>query len=397
MNPVSPYPAVAILLLVMGTTFFLVAQFGAPPSKGRYASIDGLRGYLAFFVFLHHASIWYFYLRTGQWKYPPSNLYTHFGRSSVALFFMITGFLFWSKLIDGQEKPIDWTRLFISRVLRLTPLYLFAIALMCLAVACISNFVLNEPAMRLLKGLMRWGSFTILGDPDLNEVQHTSIILPVTWSLHYEWLFYLSLPVFALFFRVRPPWSYIALSFLAIFGAILAGKPSPSLMSAFTGGIIAAFLVRSMFVRSLAILNISSFIAVVCIALVVFGSQPDFSPVPLILLSVAFAIIACGNTLFGLLTNSISRTLGEISYSIYLLHTIMLFVAFNFIIGLENAASLSAFEYWIVIAGCSPLLILMCFVTFRLVEAPSMRSVSHVTGWIQLRLTRGSLGPETTR
>lgn len=109
MDPVSPLPALACLLVAMATAFFLVKQFGSPPSLGRYASIDGLRGYLAFFVFLHHSCIWYFFLRTGQWQAPPSNLYNHFGQSSVALFFMITGFLFFSKLIDGRTRSIDCT------------------------------------------------------------------------------------------------------------------------------------------------------------------------------------------------------------------------------------------------------------------------------------------------
>lgn len=94
MGPVSPLPAIICLLVAIGTSFLLVKRFGVPPAQGRYASIDGLRGYLALFVFLHHSSVWYFFLRTGQWEDPPSNLYTHFGSSSVLLYFMITGFLF---------------------------------------------------------------------------------------------------------------------------------------------------------------------------------------------------------------------------------------------------------------------------------------------------------------
>ena len=125
MSPVSPLPALACLLVAMATAYLLGKKFGVPSSLGRFNSIDGLRGYLAFFVFLHHASIWYFYLQTGKWALPPSNLYTQFGHSSVFLFFMITGFLFFSKLIDGRTQTIDWGKLFVSRLLRLAPLYLF--------------------------------------------------------------------------------------------------------------------------------------------------------------------------------------------------------------------------------------------------------------------------------
>lgn len=104
MDPVSPYPAIAALFLGLACAWCIARRAGGPPEQGRFASIDGLRGYLAFFVFLHHSAIWYFCLRTGQWKVPPSNLYTHFGQSSVAMFFMITGFLFSLKLID---RPME--------------------------------------------------------------------------------------------------------------------------------------------------------------------------------------------------------------------------------------------------------------------------------------------------
>src|ERR1700690_2553427 len=165
MDPVSPLPAIASVLTAVATCFFLVNRFGAPTEQERYATIDGLRGYLAIFVFLCHSSMLYFYLRTGQMKLPPSNLYTQFGQGSVAIFFMITGFLFFSKLIDGRARKIDWGRLFISRFLRLVPLYLFAMLLLFLIVAYVSHGDLNEPISKLLKGAVRWLGFTILGLP----------------------------------------------------------------------------------------------------------------------------------------------------------------------------------------------------------------------------------------
>ncbi|WP_428425704.1 acyltransferase family protein [Methylibium sp.] len=70
---------------------------------------------------MHHSCLWYFHLRTGEWAPPASRLYTHLGQGSVALFFMITGFLFFSKLLDGRTRRIDWSKLFIARFLRLTP------------------------------------------------------------------------------------------------------------------------------------------------------------------------------------------------------------------------------------------------------------------------------------
>src|SRR3990167_3188135 len=182
MDPVSSLPAIAALFVAIMVTYLIYRCFGAPPDQRRFASIDGLRGYLAFFVFLHHSSIWYFYLRQGQWRIPPSNLYTHFGQSSVAFFFMVTGFLFFSKLIDGKTRGVDWGKLFISRFLRLVPLYLFVMLLLFSVIALLSNGVLNEPLPKLIKGVIRWLGFTILGAPNLNGIDHTSTIVGrVTW------------------------------------------------------------------------------------------------------------------------------------------------------------------------------------------------------------------------
>jgi peptidoglycan/LPS O-acetylase OafA/YrhL len=390
MDPVSPYPATAALFLALACAYCIARRTGGLPEQGRFASIDGLRGYLAFFVFLHHSAIWYFYLRNGQWKVPPSNLYTHFGESSVVMFFMITGFLFWSKLIDGREKPIDWTRLFISRVLRLAPLYYFVLVLLVIVIAWLSHFTLIDPPTMLIEGLVRWASFTALGNPDLNGVQNTSRILAYSiWSLPYEWLFYLSLPLFALPFRMPPPRLYVVLGAMGIVGAMLCGKPKPEIISSFAGGIVAAFLVRSRFLRSIAVLKVSALVAVACVVIAVSCCRSAHNLKALVLLSVAFGIIACGNSLFGLLTNAVSRTLGEISYSIYLLHGVVLFVAFNFIIDPIHAASLSALKHWSVIVICSPVLVFLSFTTFRLIEAPAMRRIPCVTAWIHLRLGGG--------
>ena len=58
MNPVSPYPAILALVAALATSHFVVMTSGATLDKARFASIDGLRGYLAFFVFMHHSCIW---------------------------------------------------------------------------------------------------------------------------------------------------------------------------------------------------------------------------------------------------------------------------------------------------------------------------------------------------
>ncbi len=386
MDPLNPLPAIAALFAAIATAFFIARFFGAPPSQGRFASIDGLRGYLAFFVFLHHAGIWYFYLRTDQWVRLPSHLFTHFGYSSVAMFFMITGFLFFSKIIDGRTARIDWTRLFVSRFMRLTPLYLFAMGLLFSVVAWLSDGILNESFPQLMKGVTRWLSFTIFDEPDLNQIRHTSLIVAgVTWSLPYEWFFYFSLPILALMVRVVAPLPYILLGAAAITGFAI-WQPEVRYLFAFLGGIAASFLVRVEAFRKFSQGNLASFAVLGLVAVTVAVFPSTLGIWPILLLSLAFSLIAGGNSLFKLLTSAFSRTLGEMAYSIYLLHGITLFVLFTFVIGVDNARQFSALSHWMIIIGVCPVLVLFCYGTFRFIERPGMQNASAVTAWLRSHL-----------
>ncbi len=383
MNPVSIYPVISALTLAIIISFlFGKRRHVLKAASGRFVSIDGLRGYLAFFVFLHHSAIWYFFLRTEKWDVPPSHLYTHLGQSSVVLFFMITGFLFSTKLINGKNKPIDWMRLYVSRIMRLAPLYFFMLSLVIIIAATLSNFVLNEPLIELVKEILRWSTFTVLGTPDLNGISKTAhIIADVTWSLPYEWLFYFSLPLLAIFIRIIPPYPYLFFSLIFIAAMFCGRNLNLYHLVSFSGGITAAFFVRRENFTHFLNGKIGAFLILLAIAAIINFDTAYCLPA-LFLLTIVFIIIASGNTFFGILSHSVSLFLGEMAYSIYLLHGIVLFVTFKFIIGFQYAASLTAIEHWLVIMGCTVFLIPLCFTTFYFIETPGMQATSKVNEWL---------------
>jgi len=306
---------------------------------------------------------------------------------------MITGFLFFSKLIDGRKKNIDWGKLFISRFLRLVPLYLFTMFLLFLLVAYLSNGILNEPIPQLLNEIIQWLGFTILGAPNLNGVKPIFFIITasVIWTLAYEWFFYFSLPLLALTVRVTPPLPYIAFSIASIVGLAVWGTPIYDLiLLPFFSGIMASLLVRWDLFRLFAARRISSFISLCCIAIAVAFYPSAYELVPLFLLSAAFALIACGNNMFGVLVSPASRTLGEMAYSIYLLHGITLFVTFYFILGMNSSKALSPITHWLLIVGITPVLVFICFFTFRFIERPAMWRTTTFTAWLRSRLILSS-------
>jgi peptidoglycan/LPS O-acetylase OafA/YrhL len=324
MSATSPLSAIGALGIALLTVGLLQRQFGAPLPARQFSTLDGLRGYAAFFVFLHHSAAWYFFARTGVWAPPPTRLYTHFGQSSVAIFFMITGLLFWSKLIDARSRPIDWRRLYVSRVLRLTPLFVLLVALLWMVALMLSGGRLRESGPRAILQTLQWLSFTMFGMPNINFTP-TSIIGGAAWSLPYEWWFYFSLPAAGLLIGLRPPRGLLMLSLAAVIAAAWWVNAS-----VFLGGIVTAFVARRPGIGRAARHPIA---AIVCLGALIAASRFEtaFAPAPLLLLSIAFAIIASGNSLFGSLEWPAARSLGEIGYSVYLLHGVVLFVAFGWL------------------------------------------------------------------
>lgn len=385
-DPVGLLPALVAIIFAVGTSFTLAKLFGAPPIQGRFACIDGLRGYLAFFVFLHHSSIWYFYLRTEQWVIPPSFLYTHFGQSSVMLFFMITGFLFFGKLLNDGTRPIDWLQLFVSRFLRLTPLYLFVMTLLFLVVLVLSNGILIETLPKLARDIIGWLSFTMLGAPDLNGIENVWVVVAgVTWSLPYEWKFYFTLPLIAIIIGARPPIIYIGLSLICLWYFEVWHVNFHYL--SFLSGIFAAILVRSEVFCRIARNRMLSLVAIGCLA-AAFSFSTAYELTPLVLLTVFFMLVAAGNSLFGVLLSATSRTLGELAYGIYLLHGVALFTLFNFVLGLPASRALNAGQHWMLIYGVTPILVTGCFFVFRYIEHPFMQQTSTLTAWLRCHGSR---------
>ena len=384
MSPTNPIIVIVALTVCLLVTKLISSLFKIELKPVKYNSIDGLRGYLAFFVFLHHSAVYYFFLTTWKWDVPPSNLFTHFGQTSVVLFFMVTGFLFFSKLIDMRNKKMDWLHFFVSRVFRLYPLYLIVLFIMICIVYIMSGYTRLESNHSLISEIKQWLLFTVYGNPDVNDYKETSgIMASVIWSIKYEWIFYFSLPLIGfLFFK---QWH----SFLIIVVSILVAISMFNYINnihfySFIGGIAGAILARSN--RFLKFSNhfLSSIIIIVCLFCSVYFFKTAYRPVPLILTSVAFVLISGGNSIFGVLNLNVSRQVGQLSYSIYLWHTTLLFILYRMIIGFETANKYSPEKFWtITCLGLVSSLLIISFITYYFVELPFINAASKVTAKIR--------------
>jgi peptidoglycan/LPS O-acetylase OafA/YrhL len=391
-DPFNPGYAVICLVVALAVLRGLSRRPSTPAPPSRFVAIDGLRGYLAFFVFLHHSAFWYLFVKTGGWDIPPSHLFVHFGQSSVLLFFMITGLLFFAKIRASQRAPVDWLRLYVSRVLRLTPLYLFLLGLLGTVVAVETGFTLREPGLLLARHVLHWLAFCCFDSPALNGFGSTwQITAGVAWSLRLEWLFYISLPLLAC---AVAPRRYLLFSAIALLLFVFNSEfYKTTVLFAFGSGMFAAVCAEEPRVQRLArswwgaIFVVAPLVFAVARFPVAYVWGPLF-PLPedfyvLALLTIAFVAIAAGNTIFGILSHPLSKALGDLSYGIYLLHGVVLYVTFRFIVGLQRAASLSLFQYWSIIAACGAFVTILAWLVFRYIERPSLRLTGGITRWLR--------------
>lgn len=298
--------------------------------KGRYKSIDGLRGGLAISVFIHHVLVTWFYVHTGEWKQLDSNFYNQLGEASVALFFMITAFLFFGRVLD-QGRSFNWKHFFISRLLRIYPLYILVLLIVYSTVLFASGFHLNVPLQSLIYQLAVWARF---GSIDINLVTDSILITArAQWSILYEMKFYVCILPLLWLILVSCGRVVLVLTILLYFSYLVFGTyPLPYIGDiknlCFFGGIFAAFYVRKYPLRAYPAWY-SSWLVCLILGVTMIFYKSAYSLVPISLLTIFFTIIATGNSLFGTLLRPSILWLGEVSYSIYLLHGIVVYFVLN--------------------------------------------------------------------
>jgi peptidoglycan/LPS O-acetylase OafA/YrhL len=336
----------------------------------RYGGIDGLRGLLAGGVFIHHSEAAYRYFATGVWGWGQSATLNHLGQTTVALFFMITAFLFASRLFkDG----VNWRRLYIARVMRIMPLYLLFMVLVVGSAFHLSDWVMREPAAKVAAEVAHWFAFSMFARPDINGVANTwTQGGGVNWSLAYEWYFYASLPV--LFFvlkPLRPPQPArvglvlfcLALAAMGAAGVVLSGWKLHWMH--FACGCAAALVYRDATLR--AALPRLGWPGVACLAaLTLFTSAAGAMQV---LLTFAFFLSVLGRNQSALDWKPL-RWLGEISYGVYLLHGFVLFWALHYFP--LPLANIGVFAYMLLMTAVVAGVVLIASATHFLIELPGI-------------------------
>ncbi|QNK67680.1 acyltransferase family protein [Variovorax sp. PAMC26660] len=413
MSVFSVWPYFALVLVVLGMLalpVFSVAD--EPPQRNqRTATLDGLRGFLALSVFVHHLMVTHGYLEHGEWTFPPPGFPTLLGQVGVGVFFMITGFLFWGKLLDAKGRP-DWRSLYIGRLWRIGPTYLLAVGLMFLIVAWKTGFVLREPTWSVLAAALQWLALGIVPQqPDINGYVGTTLILAgVTWTVFVEWLFYGSLRLMAPLARGGRTPRFVAAGLLllclpALTVAALPSAGSPThptlalvvgalawVLASFLMGMLSAWLIRhdgTSRLREHLPEWAASLFALACLVALFLGFPHMVGPVQVLLLWVFFHLVCSGSTLYGLLATRVARRMSTVSYSIYLLQGLVLTVIFS-MPPMRDFAMAGAMQYWLVGTLCALLLVAASVASYCLVEKPGIARGRRARSGVAVRGIHGN-------
>ncbi|USQ94195.1 acyltransferase family protein [Caulobacter sp. RL271] len=367
----SPLWAIGLFAIALATVR-LIGQpklFGLPvqPEAKRYGELDGLRGVLAFAVFLTHAASTFRFRVDGRWDWPPSTFYTMCGYVPVSLFFMITGFLFWRRAID---RKLEWRGFLVGRTFRIFPLYLASLAPLLLYVGIQTEWKLHEPVLALAKHLLQWTLLGAIGRPDINGAPQTWAINPAIWTLRAEAIFYLALPALAI---LATPRRFAFLAVVVLLAAVISGGvDGGGVWIHFLFGMLAA-QIYSRFPALPALASPAA--AMGCLAtllLLWIFRQHGYG---LTHAAFTFPIFLCalyGNSFFGLLKMQSTRWLGEISYSIYVLHGIVLYGFFWALSRHTPIVDMHPLLYWASMIFVTVSLVFISTITFLKIEKPLM-------------------------
>lgn len=353
-----------ILCLVLSSYFISKLQLSATTfdSLSRNSPLDGLRGILALSVFVHHFFITFIWKTTGEWDHPQSNVLDNFGAIPVSYFFLITGYLFLNKI---KQNEVDWKKLFKSRIRRIAPLYYF-VATFVIIFTLLSVNIHDYSVSQIFKWLKGW---IIFNGKSLGDFQSTIIIAGVNWTLIYEWGFYFSLPLLhAIYHKKINNKKYFYITLIIFIIIFLDTKRSHYLLFILSIlSIIYKDKIKILVEKKSNLLNI----IIPSLVLISFIFTTHFSTIQKCLTATIFAFIANGYDFKGILKNKGLKVLGDISYSTYLLHGLVLYIAFT-IFNIYNFDN-RIFKYYSIFPVIFLIVLAVSFLSYKYIEKPFLK------------------------
>ncbi|HHT3526610.1 TPA: acyltransferase family protein [Enterobacter asburiae] len=319
-------------LYIFGITIFIGMIFSLPIFKylddevheKRNTGMDGLRYFLASFVAIFHSDYFVRYITTGKWETIYNDV-SYIAQFSVSIFFMITAFLFWGKV--STKDNIDWVNLYKDRFFRIAPATIFTAMLSIVVILYLTNYP-NPSNYLHAKDVFRWMDMGLFYNyPPMNYFKDSWVFLGVFWTLQWEWGFYFSLPLLYLF---RKNGTAFVLALMFIFIYLIGFIPA---LNNIKIGVCILFVAGMLCYDLLGKIRINKITCEVILLVSIVGIfiyQPELYSTTMLPWYFCMLFAICkGANLFGVLSFKGFVRLGNVSFSIYVLHSVILYTIFT--------------------------------------------------------------------
>lgn len=336
-------------------------------------AMEGTRGLAVLLVFMVH-----FTTMMGPWiesgsRLAPLAVFLHeIGKTGVDLFFILSGYLIYGSLIARQQ---DFAPYFKRRIRRIYPVY-SAVFLLYVVMSFVLASESRIPAGLTPAALYLLGNFLLLPGI-LGEVP----MIAVSWTLSYEMLFYLVIPLLITGLKLRTRTVGFRVAF---FAGVIAFIVTYSLMFGehirmimFVAGIyLWELLQRPASFRPAPWLGIAGLLVGLAASVLPFeGHGSEQAKIGILFCGYFLFCYSCYATPQGTLARTFSwtplRWLGNMSYSFYLLHgvstkaTIMVLAML-----LPPAGNRSDWIFWAMLPLCLLASLLVSGAAYLAVERP---------------------------
>ncbi|QMB06607.1 acyltransferase [Citrobacter freundii] len=353
-------------------------------SVHKHATVDGLRGIAAILVVFHHSVFTFNNVITGSWGNNAKELsflsdgekvlLENAGPLAVSIFFMITGFLFFERIISKNAFG-DVFSFYKKRALRIVPMYLVSIAVVFICFFAIGVDD-NIDSATFVNSVVGWLSFGFLPYTGLTDhFQYGRMNAGVIWTLAIEWKFYAILPLMSsILLAFKSKLLPLIVCAIVLYLSFLYGfvfRMNAAIAMCFVVGAIAAALSQHQVAREILSHHLISIISIFSLVFILLRNEVFYSLNTIGYLALFFIPVACGNSLFRVMKSSVLKMAGLISYSVYLLHGVILNVIYLNFHSLGYATATTA---------ALVLITLLCTISYILVEKRYMASSTAIGG-----------------
>jgi peptidoglycan/LPS O-acetylase OafA/YrhL len=392
------YPIVLVLIAFLTTGWLVLRRYPMPEDeKARDIQIDGLRALLALGVMYYH----YFGIRhliySGELAFDRTSKITQLlGTWTVPIFFGITAYLFSQRLTRYESHQGRSTvKFLVGRFFRLVPTSLLACLLFLLInIKVYADIGSSKLLLYNFEVLVNAALASILfpaPDPHSQLVSQSTWIVACgpQWTLHYEWMFYLTLASISIvtFKKQSVVLPVIVVIFMAfgIQGTHDFFQKWDESTWAFIPGLILGLTHR--YWKNNKYLS-HPLTAAVAMTAVLASAFYDKLKVKIPANTLFLAVVLSSNRATRILESRLLRSLGETTYSVYMLHGLVQYATLKWIVTIPMARSIPEWLWWMTCALQVVAIVIIARLSFEYVEKPGIEAGKRFYTWLMNGIER---------